>query len=386
MHKWKFATVRGLLIMLAIAPAVNGQEAKVVEKEGKVVVTKAGTKPIPAEVGVGLAARDKLGTGESSRAVLQMSDKWFARVDEETDVEIMPSAFGAKDKDALKVALGGAFVYSREEEGELKIQTPLATGGLRGTQLMVRVRADGKTLMQVLEGEVDLANDFGRVRLQSGEAGEAEVGQAPRKTAVIETRNLLQWALYYPAVLQPDELGLTGDEQHALAASLDAYGQGDLPGALDQYPRDYAPATAGARLYRAAVLLATGRVDASRTAMQDVPADHPGRRALERMLAAVRFGLWQEVLTAPQPPSKEPYAMGIWHYARGLAFVARGHLDRAGAELEDQIVAIRPQVTPGQAEEARAASHQIILPKPAKEDVIAAIALEVVFAIRHGFE
>jgi tetratricopeptide (TPR) repeat protein len=216
-----------------------------------------------------------------------MSEKWFARVDEETDVEIMPGALGAKDKDALKVALGGAFVYSREEEGEVKIQTPSATGGLRGTQLMVRVWADGKTQMQVLEGEVDLANDFGRVLLKAGEAGEAELGKAPRKTAVIETRNLLQWALYYPAVLQPDELGLTGDEARALAASLDAYRSGDLPGALELYPADYAPASDGTKLYRAAVLLATGRVEAVRNAVRDVSKTNPNRRALERMLDAV---------------------------------------------------------------------------------------------------
>ncbi len=289
MHSWNFRAIRRLLILFVLASGLHAQEAKVVEKEGHVVVTKAAAKPVPAKVGVGLVARDRLGTGEASRAVLKMSEKWFARVDEETDIEITPGAFGAKDKDALKLALGGVFIYNREEEGELKIITPSATGGLRGTQLVVRVSADGKTMMQVLEGQVDLANDFGRVLLQAGEAGEAEKGQAPRKTAVIEARNLLQWALYYPAVLQPEELGLTEVDQHTLAASLDAYRQGDLLAALDEYPRTNAPESSAARLYRAAVLLATGRVEAARMAMRDTPADHPARRALERMLAAVLF-------------------------------------------------------------------------------------------------
>ena len=268
---------------------VLGQEAKVIEKEGRVVVTKAGAKAVPAELGVGLASRDKLGTGTSSRAVLQMTGKWFARVDEETDVEITPGAFAAKDKDALKVALGGAFIYSREEEGELKVQTPSATGGLRGTQLVVRVLPGGKTLMKVLEGEVDLGNEQGRVLLKAGETGEAERGRAPRKTAVIETRNLLQWALYYPAVLQPEELGLTPGEQRELAASLSAYHEGDLLGALAKYPRGVSSSSNGAKLYRAAVLLATGNVDEARKAIRGVPANHEGRRAIERMLSAVLF-------------------------------------------------------------------------------------------------
>lgn len=39
------------------------------------------------------------------------------------------------------------------------------------------------------------------------------------------------------------------------------------------------------------------------------------------------------MLTEPRPPATEPYAMGIWHYARGLAFVARDQIRRAEAEL-----------------------------------------------------
>jgi Flp pilus assembly protein TadD len=302
MHARDSTAIRGALLLLALAAGVRGQEAKMVEKEGRVVITKTGMRPAPAVVGVALAARDKLGTGESSRAVLQMSERWFARVDEETDIEITPGAIGTKDKDAIRVALGGAFVYSREEEGELKIVTPSATGGLRGTQLVVRVWPDGRTLMQVLEGEVTLVNDQGSVLLQAGEAGEAEKNQAPRKTAVIEIRNLLQWALYYPAVLHPGEFGLMAAEQGDLAASLAAYQQGDLLAALVLWPAGYAPASDGARLYRSAILLATGRVEAARVQLRSIPADNPGRQAIERMVAAVLGG--------EQPALGEPRLAG----------------------------------------------------------------------------
>jgi pimeloyl-ACP methyl ester carboxylesterase/tetratricopeptide (TPR) repeat protein len=80
-------------------------------------------------------------------------------------------------------------------------------------------------------------------------------------------------------------------------------------------------------------------VDAARKVAEKVPHHHAGALSwtadypVTPMLASVRFGLWQEVLTAPEPPSNEPYATGIWHYARGLAFVARAQLDRARAEL-----------------------------------------------------
>ena len=80
-------------------------------------------------------------------------------------------------------------------------------------------------------------------------------------------------------------------------------------------------------------------VDAARKVAAKVPHHHAGALAwtadfpVTPMLAYARFGRWQDVLTEPKPPSHEPYATGIWHYTRGLAFVARGHLDRASAEL-----------------------------------------------------
>ena len=49
--------------------------------------------------------------------------------------------------------------------------------------------------------------------------------------------------------------------------------------------------------------------------------------------ALVRFGRWQEVLTTPPPAADMPFTMGIWHYARGVAFAARNQTERADEEL-----------------------------------------------------
>jgi tetratricopeptide (TPR) repeat protein len=47
-----------------------------------------------------------------------------------------------------------------------------------------------------------------------------------------------------------------------------------------------------------------------------------------------RFGMWQEILTAPAPPEDFHYTTGIWHYARGLALTERGQFPKALAELD----------------------------------------------------
>jgi tetratricopeptide (TPR) repeat protein len=50
--------------------------------------------------------------------------------------------------------------------------------------------------------------------------------------------------------------------------------------------------------------------------------------------AYTRFGLWAAILEEPRPPEDGPFLMGMWHYARGLAYTATGHPEQASGELE----------------------------------------------------
>jgi tetratricopeptide (TPR) repeat protein len=80
-------------------------------------------------------------------------------------------------------------------------------------------------------------------------------------------------------------------------------------------------------------------IDAARQVAAKVPHHHAGALAwtadfpVTPWLAYVRFGRWQQMLTEPKPPASEPYATGIWHYGRGMGFIARGQVARAEAEL-----------------------------------------------------
>ena len=50
--------------------------------------------------------------------------------------------------------------------------------------------------------------------------------------------------------------------------------------------------------------------------------------------ALTRFHRWDEMLREPEPPAGQPFLTGIWHYARGLAFLGKGQLAEAERELE----------------------------------------------------
>lgn len=50
------------------------------------------------------------------------------------------------------------------------------------------------------------------------------------------------------------------------------------------------------------------------------------------LYAYVRFGKWNKILETPKPDSDLLYPLGVWHYARGVAFTAQGKFQEAEKE------------------------------------------------------
>ena len=51
------------------------------------------------------------------------------------------------------------------------------------------------------------------------------------------------------------------------------------------------------------------------------------------LLSLVRFAKWDDILAEPQPQEEFMFARSVWHYARGVAFAAKGLPEKAKAEL-----------------------------------------------------
>jgi tetratricopeptide (TPR) repeat protein len=278
--------------------------ATILETENIVQTTAKGSAVWKAStpqqtLGVG----DRVRTRQRSRATVALTGLYTLRMDQFTTIQITPSLVDPV-KPKLDLAGGAAFIFSRERAGEIDIQMPTSNAALRGTQLFVRVLPNGGSQLQVMEGSVDLSNALGKLTLGAGEAGEAMPGAAPRKTAVIEAKNILQWALYYPAVVDLSDLKFSPADKAALAESIAAYQKGNLLRAAALLPR-MAPRSAAASLYQAGTLLAVGRLDEARGFLTTAPAHHPVRRALERMILAVRMepaAAWteQEITTTSE--------------------------------------------------------------------------------------
>jgi tetratricopeptide (TPR) repeat protein len=63
-------------------------------------------------------------------------------------------------------------------------------------------------------------------------------------------------------------------------------------------------------------------------------------------LALTRFGKWEEMLKEPKP-SGSAYLVGMWHYNRGLAFVAKNQLPAAEQELAKLTEALKDKSLDG---------------------------------------
>jgi len=296
--------------------------ALLIEAAGKVEISRAGSKEwLVHDLSTRLVPGDRLKTGSDSRATLLLSDRSVIRVGQHTIVLIQPSP-PKPAKHRFRLNIGSLFFFDRETPRTVEFETPLATGAIRGTEFLLTVDPqDTSTRLALFDGQVDLNTDLGSLRLSTGDQVEVVPGAAPRRTALLNVVSQIQWALYYPAVLDPSELLLTPEEMRVLQPTLRAYREGDLIEALRVFPQAATPSVSpSASALLAALKLAVGNVPDAISLLDDLPTDHPARRALLTLIAAVR----QDPLPASQPPASASESLAQSYYDQ-----SRSKLDSA---------------------------------------------------------
>jgi len=228
---------------------------------------------------------DRLRTGKSSRATLRLSNQSILRVYELTTLEIQPPQAGHRT--ALNLQSGAAYFFDRDKPLETQFRTPSASGAIRGTEFNLEVDSEGRTELALLDGQVGVTNDQGSVEVKSGEQAVIEKGKAPQKSPILDAVNIIQWTLFYPGVIDPDELGLDDSAKSALGASLDAYRSGDLLQALAQFPDGRSPGSDAERVFRAALLLSVGQVTEAQDLLKDA-GGNPFAADVQEIIAAVK--------------------------------------------------------------------------------------------------
>ncbi len=217
----------------------------------------------------------------------------------EFEVEALPTREAPA---TYKLWRGVIYFFHREHPVDVRFNTRTAAAAIRGTEFNLAAQEDGRTVLTLLDGEVVLSNVVGELNLRSGEQGVAQAGMRPTKTAVLEAVNVIQWCLYYPGLLDVDELRLEENDRRLLAGSLNAYRNGDLLQALAQYPLGRQPASDEEKIYLGTVLLAVGQVAQTESLLENLPRGGNDRTrrlatATEQLIAAVKLQAWRRTQT-----------------------------------------------------------------------------------------
>lgn len=320
-----FLSLAWTCLAVCLAPSLLAEPTRIVSVEGSVTWARGGLAQWePAGTNQTLQIGDRLRTGGDSRAAVQFSDQSVKRLGELTTLTIAAPA--GQEKAAFELEQGKLFFKSWEQPNQLRFKTRTVSGAIRGTEFTLEVAEDGRTMLTLINGAVDLENATGKLTLQSGEEATVEAGQAPRKAPSINTQQRIQWCLYYPGVLNVDELELSDT---ALATSLAAYRAGDLHGALAGWPAGREPRGAAEQLYRAALALSVGQVTEVERRLEGVsPTEDRHRRvagALRQVIAAVQF--------EKRPPLMSPVLATEW--------LAESYMEQSQTRLEAALPAAR---------------------------------------------
>ncbi|HAV62857.1 MAG TPA: hypothetical protein DCY13_10885, partial [Verrucomicrobiales bacterium] len=207
------------------------------------------------------------------------------RINERTTLEIRPAA-AQSSVPLLDIKAGSAYFLNRTRPMDSRFTTPTVSGAIRGTEFLLEVAGTGATTISMFEGEVALSSPLGELGLRSGEQAVIETESAPRRTAVIVGQQLIQWALYYPAILRPEDV--FGDQPPAiLKESLAAYRSGDLHLALQRSPAFESVSNDAERTYLAALLLSVGQVEQSRTLLGNSTSRIAAARGVQLLIDTV---------------------------------------------------------------------------------------------------
>jgi len=289
-----------------------------------------------AQTNEALAALDRVRTREQSRAALRLIDRSLFRLGELSELTVEPMESAAAPA-RVGLARGLMLFLHRGRPRDVELRTRAVSAAIRGTEFHVSVDDNGRTVLTLFDGEVELSNPQGTLRLVSGEQGTVDPGQPPVKTPMLVAKNdLIQWCLYYPAVLDAGELALTPAEENALASSLAAYRAGDLLQALALVPAGFQPGSDSARVYLAAVLLAAGNVEAALPWLNGVApgaanADRPSSAVLADALRAMIL----VVKSTPAPATNETRNSATWRLVASYRHQARANLDQALAAARE---------------------------------------------------
>ncbi len=301
------------------ARASCGQKAaRLVTLQGALDIQEQGPekwKPVSPERD--FCPGDRIHTRPQSRATVELNNKTVISLDQQTTIVF--SGLQNRAPSWLDLLKGIMYVRSRTPSS-LDVRTHYVNATIRGTEFLVSAD-DGQSQVTVLEGTVESSNDKGSVTLTGGQAAVAKAGQAPVRKLLVSPQDAVQWALYYPPIIDLQSLRQNASDP-AVKQALSRYLDGDSLGALATLDSAGNPD----KILRAGLLIGMGRVEEARPLLEGIGNTDPRLAevlALQAITALAHNDKARALKLAQQSAELQPQSPVAWtalSYARQADF------------------------------------------------------------------
>jgi tetratricopeptide (TPR) repeat protein len=290
-------------------------------------------------------AGDVIKVGANSRAAFVLKNESTLRVDQKTTLVF--SAAEPQQPFLIELIYGAVHFFSRVHRS-LRIVTPFVNGAVEGTEFVAQVSAD-RAVISLLEGRLRVFNPQGSILMTQNQSVSAAANQPPLLMAEVKPKDAVHWTLYYPAVIdfKPEDFGCGQDWCAAARQSVGAWRRGDLLKAFDAMEA-FPEIIDDPRLllFRAALRLSVGRVDAARVDLHQVQSSESQRSdalALLAIAAVVQNKKEEARRLIDQANAQPPVSSGV--------DMANGYVQQAFFDLDGALDSVRSaaQKDPGNA-------------------------------------
>jgi tetratricopeptide (TPR) repeat protein len=285
-----------------------------------------------------LCPGDTVRVGARARLALLLADETTLRLDQNTSLTVSETETGKAS--LLDLLLGTLHVITRSSK-PFKVWTPFVNAGVEGTEFLVAVGQD-EARVAVFEGQVSAANDLGSLMLVGGEMAVAARNLAPRKERLIRPTDAVQWALYYPSIIdyRLDERLSGAAAEAALRESIGLYRQYRVAEAISRLD-NIAESARDPRFltYRAGLLLLVGRADEAKSDIERTLIQDPGNsnaHALQSIVAVAQNDKAQALKLATQAVELDQ--------ASPVARIALSYAQQAHFKIEDALASVQKAV------------------------------------------
>ena len=315
--------------------------AKIVSVQGTLEVRRVGaTQWQSVRLHDTFCPGDTMRVQEQSRAAIVLRNEAILRLDQQTTITF--TGVEQERTSLLDLLTGAVYFFSRAPRS-LKVITPFVNAAVEGTEFFVKVERE-HTAVSVFAGRVAATNQAGSLTLARGQSAVAEAWRAPMSRLIVRPRDAVQWALYYPPILEyhPDDFpdGSATAWPAMLRRSIQFYREGNLPMAfasLAGVPADISDPRFST--YRAGLLLTIGRVDAASgdiTRALQLDPRHSHALALQAVIAVVQNNRGEALNLARQAVELDPHA--------AAARVALSYAQQANFALQAALASLQAAV------------------------------------------